>query len=70
MGACHDGSFLSVFFFKFVCAEFAVVYAFSAADAFFVVYFWVPWDFVSGDSVPCFFCHFATSVDLVSSFSP
>jgi hypothetical protein len=34
----HDWSFFAIIFFKFVCAEFAVIHAFSAADAFFIVY--------------------------------
>ena len=53
----HDGPFFSVFFFKFVRAQCAVVHAFTAADAFFVVYCGVPGDFVSGNSVPSFFRH-------------
>jgi hypothetical protein len=45
------------FFFEFVRPEFAVVYAFSAADAFFVVYCWTPRYLASGDAVICFFSH-------------
>ena len=53
----HDGPLFSVIFFKFVRAEFAVVHAFSAADAFLVVYHWVPRYLAAGNSVPSFFRH-------------
>src|SRR5450759_354716 len=53
----HDRPLFALILFKFVCAEFAVVYAFSAADAFFIVYCWIPGYLASGNSVPSFLRH-------------
>ena len=51
----HD-SFLSSFFrFEFVHSEFAVVYAFSAADAFLIVDCWTPMYLASRNAMICFF---------------
>ena len=47
----YDSSLFSVFFFKFEYAVVAVVYAFSARNTFLIVYYWVPRDFVSRDSL-------------------
>ncbi len=59
VGVLYHCFLFSVFFLEFVDAEFAVVYAFSAAEAFFVVYCWVPGYLVSGDAVECFFGYFS-----------
>lgn len=62
MGWVFDyGSHVSFFLFKLECSQLAVIYAFSAAEAFIVVYHRVPWDLVSGDSVPSFFGQFEAS---------
>ena len=53
----HDCSFFAFFLFKFESAVVAVFYAFSAGNAFLIVYYWVPGDFVSRDSIPGFFNH-------------
>ena len=49
------GSFFSVFLLKFEGSHVAEVYTFAAGYAFFVIYFWSPWDFASGNSFVCFF---------------
>ena len=54
----YNGHLLAFDFFKFVGSEFTVFYAFSAADAFFVVYCGIPGYFASGNSMPSFFRHF------------
>ena len=54
----HDRSLFSLVLFKLVRAELTVVYAFSAADAFFIVYCWTPRYLSSRDSVACFFRQF------------
>jgi hypothetical protein len=51
----YDSSLFSMFLFKFERAECTVVHAFSAADAFFIVYCWVPRYLASGNTVICFF---------------
>jgi len=53
----HNRLSFAVFFFKFVCAKFAVIDAFSATDAFLIVYGWVPWYLASWNSVPSVFRH-------------
>ena len=53
----HDCSFFAIFLFKFEGAVVAVFDAFSAGNAFFIVYCCVPGDFVSWDSIPDFFKH-------------
>ena len=53
----HDRSLFSLVLFEFVHAEFTVVYAFSAADAFFIVYCGVPGYLASMNTVICFFRH-------------
>ena len=60
-----DWPLFALILFKFVCAEFAVFYAFSAADAFFIVYCGVPGYFESGNSVPKFLRHLFCSLLLV-----
>jgi hypothetical protein len=50
-------SFLFFFFFKFEYAEFAVVYACSADDAFFIVYYWAPMYLASRNTMIFFFRH-------------
>jgi hypothetical protein len=42
IGIFYDRSLFSLFLFKFVRAKFTVIYAFSAAYAFFIVYCWIP----------------------------
>jgi hypothetical protein len=56
-----DRPLFSVFLFEFEHAKFAVVYAFSAAYAFFVVDCWTPRYLVSGNTVICFLAHFSLS---------
>jgi len=45
---------LSMLFFKDVDAKFAVIDAFSTANAFFVVYLWVPWNLFSCNAMKFF----------------
>jgi hypothetical protein len=42
VGVFHDGLLFSVVLYEFVGAKSAVFYAFSTADAFIIVYFWMP----------------------------
>ena len=55
VGVFDDRTLLTVFLFELVYAEGAIVDAFAAVYAFFVVYFWSPRDFASWDAVICFF---------------
>ena len=57
VGVFDDGAFFAVFFFPSERAECAVVYAFSAADAFFIVYCWIPRYLASMNTMICFFRH-------------
>ena len=64
----YGRSLFSLFLFELVHAEFTVIHALAAADAFFIVYCWVPWYFVSRDSVECFSRHvFSPLVAFMSS---
>jgi hypothetical protein len=58
----HHRSFLAVFIFKFESSKRTVFHAFSAPDAFLIVYCGVPGYFASGNSMPSFFRHFLNLV--------
>ena len=53
----HYWLLFAVFFFKLVGAKLAVIYAFSATDALFIINYGIPRNFASGNSFVCFFCH-------------
>ena len=53
----NDSSFFAIFFFKFVGAHVAEIYAFSTSNTFIVVYLWVPRYFGSRNPFICFFGH-------------
>jgi len=53
----YDRHLFSFFLFKFVRAERAILYAFSAAYAFFIVDCWTPRYLASRNTVICFFRH-------------
>jgi hypothetical protein len=57
IGIFYDRSRFSLILFKLVRAELTVVYAFSAADAFFIVYCRVPRYLASRNTMICFFRH-------------
>jgi len=57
IGIFYGRSRFSLVLFKLVRAERTVVYAFSAADAFFIVYCWIPRYLASMNTMICFFRH-------------
>jgi hypothetical protein len=60
IGIFYDRSLFSLILFKLVRAECAVVYAFSAADAFFIINCRMPRYLASRNTMICFFRHFSS----------